>query len=122
MAADEKKRPEPEPASFLRNLSILLPTDDDGAKKYPTLSELLLPKYKGAVCTRQGGTLRVKVEGTYYRVSLDCPTERVQCSLLIETLIDLNAQVERFLRSGEAQWSPSWDVQKRSRPVIEDVL
>lgn len=116
------KKPAPEAVDILRSLSIAQPTDPGGQEHFPVLCKLLYPIYRGTTCTRQAGRLTVAVQGTYYRVTLECPTERLMTSFNAATVDALFDQIERHVTSGKCEWEPNWDSKKKSRPVIEDVL
>lgn len=111
----KRKEVKPERARVLKDLQVLVPQDDEAASQYPLLIDLLLPRYEGEQCTRQGATVRIKANGTCWMVSIECPSEGMQTALGLSTLHDFCAQVERQLGGSQLNWAETWQVQKKRR-------
>lgn len=122
MAEQSEKKVKAVAARFLAGKSILLPQDDDLKMKYPTIWELLMPTYTGTRCTRETGRLSIKVDGSYYRVTVEAPTERVQTSILLSGLMTLFDDLEKALRDPATSWTPCWEVVKKNKPRVADQL
>lgn len=98
------------------------PDDDALATACPTLYKCLVPIWKEGKCKRQSGSLRVRLIGGYYQVTLSCPTEGVETSLVTDTLVGIEGQLESRLRDPSCIWTPDFAAQKKSRQVrIESV-
>jgi hypothetical protein len=94
---------------------------DPGAKaKWPTLTELLDPVWTDGKCMRQSGSLRIRLVGGYYLVTLACPTEGLETTMTTDTLVDAFDALEAMLVSGKALWMPDWNVVKKSRQAKID--
>lgn len=107
-----------ERADVLKNFRSLAPNDEVSLEQYPTIVDLLSPRFKDGKCTRQGSRLAVKAEGAFFRVTIDCPTEGVMCTWIVGSLFNLLADFERHVRGPEACWTPNYDSQKKARPVV----
>lgn len=99
----------------LANLSTLVPCDDKARERYPNVWACLMPHWSEGKCTRQSGTLRVRIVGSWFEVTLSCPTEGVETTLSTETLVNLLEQLEKLLASGRAIWKPDWSSTKKAR-------
>lgn len=97
--------------------------DDPGlAERCPTLYRCLISIWEGGKCKRQSATLGVRQIGGYYQITLRCPTEGVETSMVTDTLIDLVDQLEARLRDPACVWTPDFASQKKARQVrIESV-
>jgi hypothetical protein len=89
--------------------------DDAGEKAHPNLYSLLAPTFTDGECKRLGATLRIKVVGAHYVVTVQCPSEELQCTLLIPTLEELLTKVDQMVQSSETKWVPDYESQKRAR-------
>jgi hypothetical protein len=89
--------------------------DEAGAKKHATLYSLLAPGYKDGECVRLGATVRIRVVGCRYMVTVSCETEEVQTTLLLPTLEELLEKVEQLLNSPDTVWLPDFNATKRAR-------
>lgn len=107
-----------ERADVLKNLRTLTPADNDTVEGYPTLLDLLSPRFRDGRCTRQGSRLSLKVEGAFFRMSIDCPTEGVMCSMVVGSLYNILNDFERHVAGADACWVPNFDAQKKARPVV----
>lgn len=111
----KRREAKQERAAVLKNLQLLVPQDPEAASQYPLFTDLLLPRYEGDACTRQGGVVRIRANGTCWLVSIECPSEGVQTVLALSSLHDFCVQVEKALGSGTLNWSETWEVQKKRR-------
>lgn len=122
MAEEKKPKLAPRRAKALENLSVCVPHDDEGDKRYPMISDLLRPLYDGNVCTREPASISIRVEGSCYKVSVYAPWEGVQTSVTLDTLIDLMGKLEKFLSSGKTPWSPTNDARKNSLKGVDRII
>jgi hypothetical protein len=118
----EKKKPAPERAAILKDLQALCPQDQEGQALYPTLFDLMSPRWSGLTPTRQAARVNLRMEGSVFRLTIDCPTEGLMCVLHFNSIVELFRQAETVLASGKAVWSPNYEMQKRYRPVIDEVI
>lgn len=118
--ASDKKKPPVERARVLEGLVHSLPADDKGREEFPTLSDLLSPRWRDGVCTRQGGTISVCIDGAGYRVRVTCPTEGVQTTIGVESLSTLLVELELKIANGGVFWGQTWERQKKSAPRLDD--
>jgi hypothetical protein len=103
--------------SPLVGVSTLVPDDQEAVKAWPNLMQCILPQWKEGKCTRQAGTLRLKVTGAWFILTLSCPTEGVEAELTTHTLVGILDALEEILRNGKAVWKPTWDAVKKTRQV-----
>jgi len=99
----------------LAGLSTLVPSDDEAKRLWPNVWACMMPHWSEGKCTRQSGGIRVKIVGSWFVVTLSCPTEGLEADLTTETLLNLLDQLEALLASGRAVWKPDWASTKRSR-------
>lgn len=122
MSEPNKKRPGPQAAKTLQKVSVDTLTDPEAKKTLPTLLDVLLPIYRDGTMTRQAGRMTISPDGSSWRVAIDCPTEGLQCVLMIDSLQTLLADCEKLLASGVVRWGQSWSRRKKSLPVIDDLI
>jgi hypothetical protein len=91
------------------------PEDAQGVEKHPFLTDLLFPRFKDGKCVRQAGRLTLKIVGGYYVVTVACPTESVQTTLVFRTLEALLDQVEQSVQLSTIVWLPDFEKQKKDR-------
>ncbi|MFZ1006817.1 MAG: hypothetical protein WAN65_08275 [Candidatus Sulfotelmatobacter sp.] len=97
-------------------------SDEMGKDKYPNLYAHIDPIYDGLTIRRQAGRLSIMVDGSYYRVTLSCPTEKIQTIFILESLVDLLENVEKSLAEGKQVYSPVFDRSKKSKPTLDDLI
>jgi hypothetical protein len=119
---EANKKPKVEAASILKSLKFGNPVDKDGRKMYPTLYDLLCPRWQDGVLVRQAGRLTIKADGAAYRVSIECPTEGLQTSVVVDNLPNLLADTEKLVSQGQCHWALTWARQKKNLPTIEALL
>lgn len=112
-------KPRAERADCLSKLGDLLPCDIEGKQLYPTLTDLLTPRFKDGVLTRLGSKLSIRVDGSCYVVVVDCPTEGVQAVVSLETLHTMLEEIERYVSSGRAVWSMNYESRKKARRGLD---
>lgn len=115
-----KKAERPAVVSLIQSTSAKAPDDPEGKSKWPALLELLCPIWEDGVCKRQAGKLQITLTGPYFIISLGCPTERVECQLMVESLSTALDELEASLHSGRAKWVDDWRKKKESRKVVID--
>jgi len=117
--SNESQKPKARVAKSLQGVIVKLLKDDAAKKATPTLLDLLLPMYEGNSCVRQPGRLSIVAEGGAWRVSIECPTEGVQTSIMVNSLDSIQEELEAVLRDHKAHWGPSWKVRKKNLPTID---
>ncbi len=116
------KKPKVVSAKLLTSVKFAVPADKDGIKAYPNLYDLLVPKWDGSVCTRQAGRLSVKPDGGAWRVSIECPTEGLQTSFVVDNLTNLLADAEKIVTQSQCHWALTWSRRKKNMPTIESLI
>ena len=119
---DPKKKPKVQAAKVLEAIKFSNPIDKDGRKLYPTLYDLLCPRWVDGILVRQPGRMTIKADGAAYRVSFDCPTEGLQTSIIVDNLPNLFADAEKIVSQGQCHWALTWSRQKKNQPTIEDLI
>lgn len=99
-----------------------VPVDDEASDKCPTLSQLLLPTYRDGQMMREGGAVTVRAAGTDWLVTIMLPTEHVTISLIIPSIVDLSASIERCLAAGSFTYDRSWKDKKKARNRLDKLL
>lgn len=101
----------------------LSPHDDQATHDYPTLMQLLLPRYAdGRHLTREPGVLTIKIDGPIFRITLICPTEAVQTVMETGSFTELFLQVEEHVASAATVWTPTYESKKRSRQKLDRAI
>lgn len=118
----ETTKPKAESASVFKGLKFTLPDDNGGMALYPAIYELLTPRWDGQVMTRQAGTLSVKADAGGWRVTISCPTEGLQTSLVCKSLETLLHEVDFAVTEGKCHWGLTWARQKKNQPTIETLI
>lgn len=117
----KKAKNEVKALGFLKD-AINARLDDALARETcPTLLECLLPVYEGSKLVRAPGKLSITPEGAHWKVTLQCPTERVQCVYITNQLPSLMAMLEEWLRMTGGLWSPMWERNKKL-PTVDDAI
>jgi hypothetical protein len=119
---DKPKKPKVESATLLAKVKFLNPADPEDKKALPNVADLLCPRWKDGTLVRQAGRLTIKPDGAAWRVSIECPTEGLQTSFLVDSLHNLFSDAEKFLSQGKAHWALTWTRQKKNVPTIEDLI
>ena len=119
---NENGKPKPESASCLQGVTFALPDDEAGQVLFPTLWDLLTPRWKDGKLTRQAGRLSLKPDGSSWRMSIECPTEGLQTSLLIKSLESALAEADAHCASGKAHWGLTWALQRKNLPTIDKAI
>lgn len=109
--------PGPLPLLAMRKQS---PDDAELEKQAPTLYSCLQPLWKEGKCKRASGSIRVRLVGGYYQITLSCPTEGLETSMVTDTLVDVIGQLEKRLNDPACIWTPDFSEQKKSRQVKID--
>lgn len=101
------------PPAFLTQHKQL--NDPDGKDLYPNLYACLAPVFKDDKCVRESGSIRLVIAGGWYRVTVQAPSEGVQTTITVTSLVDLLEAVESALRGGETPWVPDYNSVKKHR-------
>ena len=115
-------KPKPESADLLANVVFSNPADEQGRVLYPTLFDLLAPRWKDGHQTRQPGRLSIRIDGGAYRVSIECPTEGLQTSMIVASLENLAEAVEIILMQADSHWALTYARAIKNRAVIDDAI
>jgi hypothetical protein len=118
----KKVKPAVERASILKGVTVLLPQDPAGVQRYPTVSDLLCPRWVDGTMTRMAGRVSIRVEGSCYRVTIECPTEGLMTSIVLASLVECLDALEAVVASGQAKWQLTYEAAKRSRQAMDVLL
>lgn len=106
----------PEFAPLLLGKVGLSPHDAIAEKELPTLMELLMPRFRSDKrMTREAGSLLVKVQGSLFTVTLTCPTEGVETTMVTSSVMGLLDQLELHTSDPGVAWTPTYAAKKKSR-------
>jgi len=120
--AKSKEKPAVERAKIFNGHNQLGLEDPDGALRYPNLFDVLRPLWKNGVQTRQRGRLVVAPLGSMYRVTVDCPTEVLECTIMLTSLVSMMEKIEAALASGEIVWLPGFKKNRKALPTVDDLI
>lgn len=112
-------KPKAEKAKVLERVTFCLPDDESGLALFPNVYDLLTPRWKDGVITRQPGRLTLKPDGSSWRVSIECPTEGLQTTVVVKSLESALSEVEDLVTSNKAHWGLTWALQKKNLPTID---
>jgi len=127
MSKDKKKEKPKTTATakvpaILQTVAVARMVDEETAMALPTLYECLLPQYEGSTLLRPAGKLSLSVEGVYWRVQLDLPYERLTCRMYCQSLASALSDLNRYLASGQAVFSPMYEKSKKPLPRLDAVV
>jgi len=122
MADAPKKRPGPETAKLLANVKMIVPKDDASKKAIPGLLDVMLPIWKDSIMTRQPAKMMISADGGSWRCTIECPTEGLQATFMLDSLATLLVEVDAILQSGKTSWGMSWQRRKKHLPTIDDLI
>lgn len=101
----------------------LSPHCQESEETYPTLWGIIAPKYDAKQrLTREPATVSLRVDGSLFRVTIVCPTERLQTVMQTDSLVDLLDQLDRFLSEPATSWTPTYDAKKKAGQGLRSVL
>lgn len=109
----------PQKAKVLEAITFVNVDDDGGRHLYPNIFDLLTPRWVDGQVVRQAGRLTLKPDGSSWRVSIECPTEGLQTTLVVRSLETMMPEVEDHVTSGKAHWGLTWALQRKNLPTIE---
>lgn len=115
-----RKPPEEKTPIPLAAMRRQAPEDALLEEQCPILYSCLQPVWTEGKCKRQSGALRIRLVGGYYQVTLACPTEGLETSLVTATLVDVTKQLEERLNDPACIWTPDFAVQKKARQAKID--
>lgn len=115
-------KPKVQVAKILAGLRFSAPDDADGKKAFPNVFELLAPLWADGKLVRQAGRMSLKPDGGSWRVSIECPTECVQTTVIVKSLKTALEEAEGAIASGKAHFGPTWQSQKKNLPVVDDLV
>jgi len=109
-------------AKALKNVKILNPDDEAAKKQFPLLYDLLCPVWVDGRCQRVPAKLTLRVDSGCYFISLECPTEGLQTTLVVWTLLGLWEELEKALKDNLCNWGATWEKKKRFTPRVDDLI
>lgn len=119
----EAEKPAPRACSRLAEIGPLVPHDELGATALGALHELLQPIYDRGVLVRQPGTLRMQLVGADYVWTLDCPTEGVQFTIALESLVDALHDFNAYLNGPDVKAKPGYVPRnKKKLPKLDTLI
>lgn len=121
-ASESESKPKVRLAKFMASTAILVLKDSNAEENLPNLYDHMAPIYEGHTLMRCAGTIRISVEGGYYRVSLSCPTEKVETVMVTDSLVGIIDALERYLAMGTQVYKPAWEKTKKALPTIDDLI
>jgi len=113
-------KPQREVADVLKDLRLTTVQDDDGLALYPVLFDLLNPRYKDGKLTRLGGRLSIKADSGVWRISLECPSEEVACTLVVRSLHECLGELEVAIMQKTVFWDQSWSKRKKDLKALAE--
>jgi hypothetical protein len=113
-----KTKPVPIP-SVLKDAALARLDDEVGRMTLPVLYECVVPTYDGTKLTRPAGKITITVEGAHWRVQLDLPYECLTCRLASSSLAECLSDLNAYLASGKAIFSPGWSRSKKALPTLD---
>lgn len=103
----------------LKNAVLARLQDEEGQMTLPVLFECLIPQYEAGKLVRPAGKLSMTVEGTYWRVQLDLPYERLTCRMFGASLASALSDMNAYLGSGKAVFGPMYEKSKKPLPRLD---
>jgi len=88
----------------------------------PVLYECLIPVYEAGELKRQGGKLTIQVEGAHWRLTLDCPGEKITCRIACDSLAACLGQLNERLGNRLVTWAPSYERNKKALPTVDALI
>lgn len=120
--AKEKKAKEAKKVVSMVSSRNRAPADNALLETCPSTCTVLFPVWDDSKCMRQSAVIKIRIVGGYYLVSIQCPTERVEATLTVETLVGLEGQIEAAINADKLVWLPDWESQKKTRQVVVDAI
>jgi hypothetical protein len=109
-------------ASFMSDVALQRIDDPEARAQLPHLWDHIAPIFSGACLQRQAGRITISIEGDHYRVTVSCPTEKVQTTLITSTLLGCLEELNRYLAMPTRVYAPTWERNKKKLPVIDDLI
>lgn len=122
MSKPKKAKPQPFVPEILRDAILARIDDEEGMTSLPVLYGCLVPVYEGLELKRQPGKLTIAVEGAHWRLTLDCPGERITCRIACDSLLQCLVQLNERLASRLVTWAPAYDRNKKALPTVDDLI
>lgn len=91
------------------------PNDAVAKEKWPTLVDVLWPRFKDGKLSRLAGRLGIKIIGGVYVLTVSAPHEQVQTTVYTSTLDGLLDVLEAHVRAPTTVWLPDFESQKKAR-------
>ncbi len=106
----------------LAGRNSLTPTDQAGEKAYPTVAALLQPLWRDGRCTREAGSIRLRIVGPYFLVSITCPTEGLETTATLASIVGLMDALEKHVNAADAVWTPTFDRVKKAKADVKEQM
>jgi hypothetical protein len=117
-----EKKLKPTPVPWLASKKLGVPHDDDFCKLYPMLAAALWPVVHEGKLTRMAGWLALKLEGSNLLVKVVCPTEKLETTVAVSSLIKLYQEVESSITQQLCTWVPTWSESKKQRAALDKAV
>lgn len=122
MSAKKKPKVQPFVPEILRDAILARIDDQEGAMALPVLYGCLVPVYEGNDLKRQPGKLTIVVEGAHWRITLDCPGEKITTRIACPSLVTCLQELNEKLSSGHVVWSPAYERNKKALPTVDSII
>lgn len=122
MSKSKKEKPKAVVASFLKDAVNARMDDQHSLETLPALMEVLLPVYDGKTLIRQPGRLTIKPEGPRWIITVDCPTEVLQCRFTTNVLAFALRDINEGIADGHVLWLPGYSKSKKPLPTIDEII
>lgn len=122
MSKSKKPKSVPFIPDVLKDAILARIDDDEGKMALPVLYECLIPRYEGIELKRQAGKLTIQVEGAHWRITLDCPGERITTRIACPSLVTCLQELNEKLGNGGVVWSPGYERNKKALPTVDALI
>ncbi len=106
----------------LEGVKFAPPSDPEGLKACPTLYDLLSPKWQDGKLVLEGGRFTIKADGPCFRVSIELPSEGLQTTFIVDSLLKVAEVSEKIVTQGQVHWGLTWSRQKKNLQAIETAI
>jgi len=122
MSKPKKPKPVPFVPDILRDAILARIDDQEGMMKLPVLYGVLVPVYEGLELKRQPGKLTIQVEGAHWRLTLDCPGEKITCRIATDSLVTCLEVLNERLANRLVTWAPGYERNKKALPTVDAII
>jgi len=118
----EPKKVKAEPSEFLRDAMLRRLDDEQTATLYPTIYDLMTPRYEGQKITRLPASMSVRIDSANILVTISCPTEGLQTTIVVNSIANFLEETEKILTQGKCHWGLTWDRKKKQGQNVESAI